>query len=163
ENREGHDEVLHMSIRDEHPRSDGNSHDCGTEKADEPRIRGQALRLKVEELAARRGERNEEDERDEIEEALRRDSERRPGDDEEETRIRDLPCRPGRPSPWASETLNDDRTEHHEEEEVEGQMMCRDQSPRDEDERDHGRTIGPKAEKEEEAREGEQISDGRGG
>src|SRR6266567_961767 len=40
----------------------------------------------------------------------------RPG--EEETRIRDLSFRPGRPSPWAGETLNDDRTEDHEEEEV---------------------------------------------
>src|SRR5205807_3352235 len=83
--------------------------------------------------------------------------------DEKEARIRDLSCRPGRPSPWASETMNDDRTEDHEEEEVEGQMVCRDQSPRDEEKRDHGGTIGPKAEKEEEAREGEQISDGRGG
>src|SRR5204862_4702910 len=151
----------------------------------------------VEELAARRGERNEEHERDEIEEALRRDSIRRPGsseqdrhdpededdtdcgcicrstrtkpripgpvppsdsgpriDDppeenesqpeqdedrppgpdvhvredefsegrrvdepvherpgEEETRIRDISFRTGRPSPWEGETLDDDRTE----------------------------------------------------
>src|SRR2546422_3689090 len=85
----------------------------------------------------------------------------RPG--EEETRIRDLSFRPGRPSPWASETPNDDRTQDHEEEEVEGQMVRRDQRPRHEDERDHGPSIGPKAEKEEEAREGEQIPDGRGG
>src|SRR5438132_10596437 len=58
ENREGHDEVLHMSIRDEDTRSDGNSHDRGTEKADEPRSRGQAVRVEVEARAARRGQGN---------------------------------------------------------------------------------------------------------
>ena len=42
-------------------------------------------------------------------------------------------------------------------------MVRRDQRPRYDGERDQGRPIGPKAEKKEEAREREQISDGRGG
>src|SRR2546421_1528869 len=70
ENREWHNEVLHMSIRDEDPRSDGNPHDRGTEKAEEPRIRGQALRGNVEELPARPREGNDEEERGEMEEAI---------------------------------------------------------------------------------------------
>src|SRR5207237_452925 len=82
---------------------------------------------------------------------------------EEDAGVRDFPFHAGRPSPWASETLNDDRTEDHEEEEVEGQMVRRDQRHRDDGERDQGRPMGPKAEKEEEAREREQISGGRGG
>src|SRR3989440_743025 len=249
ENGERHDEVLHVAIGNEDAWRDDNPHDRGSEEDDQPGVHRQSIPVEVEELAARRGKRNEEHERDEIEEALWRDSERRPGDaeedrhepenqdgsdrggvcgstiaepripgpvppsdsgpriddrpegnesqpeqdedrpprpdvhvgedelsegrrvdepvherpGEEETRIRDLSFRPGRPSPWASEPLNDDLTEDHEELEVEGQMVRPDQGPRDEDERDHGRAIGSKAEKEEEAREREQISDGRGG
>src|SRR5205809_303430 len=228
ENGERYDEVLHVSIGNEDAWRDDNPHDRRYEEDDQPGVHRQSIPVEVEELAARRGERNEEHERDEIEEALRRDSKRRPGnaeedrhdpededdsdcggicrstitkpripgpvppsdsgpriDDppeenesqpeqdedrppgpdvhvredefsegrrvdepvherpgEEETRIRDLSFRPGRPSPWAGETLNDDRTEDHEEEEVEGQMVRRDQRPRYDGERDQGRPIG---------------------
>src|SRR5207247_203051 len=111
--------------------------------------------------------RNEEHERDEIEEALRRDSKRRPGNAEEDRHDPEdeddsdcggicrstitKPRKPGPVPPSDSGPRIDDPAD------------AIDSEPGHEGERDQGRPSGPKAEKEEEAREREQISDGRGG
>src|SRR2546426_11847026 len=248
QDRERYDEVLHVSIGNEDSGCEDDAYDGGAEEDDEPGVDGQSIRVEIEKLPAGRGKRNQEDEWDEVEEAVGRNSERgardieengndaedqdrpdrggvrgpsmakpriprpvspcdsgpcvdnrrkqkesQPEQDEEcppgpnvhiredeftegrrvnepvgerpreeDARIGDFPLRPGRPPPRASETSHEDRADDHEEEEVEGQVMRRDQSPRHEDERDDGRPIGPKSKKEEKPREGEQISEGRG-
>src|SRR5205823_14828498 len=61
ENRERYDEVLHVSIGNEDAWRDEDPRDRGYEEDDQPGIHRQSIPVEVEELAARRGERDEED------------------------------------------------------------------------------------------------------
>src|SRR5206468_10925431 len=82
--RKGDHQVFRVSIRNQYARGHGDSHYCGAEEGDEPTIHLKAVGEEIDESATRCRERQQEDERDEVEEPGRGHPKRRPRDPDDD-------------------------------------------------------------------------------
>ena len=82
------------------------------------------------------------------------------GAGQEGARERHFPLDSQRPPPRTREPFDDDRPKDHDEEEVQGEVVRRNERRGDEEERHHRPTVRPKAHEAQEAREGEELPDG---
>src|SRR5207249_7771732 len=94
EDREGDHQVLRVPIRNQDARGGGDSDSGGSEERDEPAIHLKPVREEIAERPARGRERQEEDQRDEVEEADRGHPKRRPRDPDDDRDHADYEDRP---------------------------------------------------------------------
>src|SRR2546426_930762 len=84
EDRERDHQVFRVSVRNQDAWGHGDSHGGGTEEGDEPAVHRKPVREEIDETAARRRERQQEDERDEVEQPGRGDPKRRSRDPDDD-------------------------------------------------------------------------------
>ena len=95
EDREGDHQVLRVAVRNQDARGRDDSDDGGAEERNEPPIHLETVREEIDESAARCGEREEEDQRHEVEEPARRHLKRGPrhsDNDRDDADDEDRPC-----------------------------------------------------------------------